>query len=155
MFKFATDSNTYKPAGRSGLLKASKVLLINVNSKVSGSVNNKSLDYQSTSELAGYVPYHADLDVQARLPLEPDNSEDHTTTDDENDSYLVEKIVSKRFNAQKVQYEYLVKWLGYASTENTWELQTNIPRDMLDSFEQTQRWTKKRIERSQYAQSDK
>ncbi len=43
---------------------------------------------QSTtaSELAGYVPYHADLDIHTRLPL--NNSEDHTTTqstDDEND----------------------------------------------------------------------
>lgn len=31
-----------------------------------------------------------------------------------------------------------MKWLGYASAENTWELPTNIRRDILDSFEQTQ-----------------
>ncbi len=32
-----------------------------------------------------------------------------------------------------------IKWVGYSSTENTWELPSNIiPQEMLDSFEQKQ-----------------
>ena len=49
----------------------------------------------------------------------------------------MEKIEAKRFNAQKVQYEYLVKWLGYCAAENTWELPSNIPSDTLNNYERS------------------
>jgi len=32
----------------------------------------------------------------------------------------VEKIVDKRYNSKKVKYEYLVKWVGYTTAQNTW-----------------------------------
>lgn len=44
--------------------------------------------------------------------------------------------MDKRFNAHKSQYEYLVKWLGYDTNENTWELPTNIPNNKLQQYEQ-------------------
>ena len=49
---------------------------------------------------------------------------------------LAEKIVRKQYNVEKQQYEYLIKWLVYAQTENTWELVDNIPDDMLTAFEE-------------------
>ena len=39
--------------------------------------------------------------------------------------YEVEKIVDKRTNVYGL-VEYLVKWKGYPSSENTWEPKTNI-----------------------------
>ena len=57
---------------------------------------------------------------------------------DSEDPYIVETIIKKRFNTQKAQYEYLIKWVGYLSTENTWELPSNVPQEMLDTFEQKQ-----------------
>ena len=135
VFKFKEQTNTFSLAGRSGLLKASQTLLIIVNSNVTGTVESKSIDYQSISELKGYVPYYDDLDIQARLPAVTENTSTSTNQNHmDEDPYFVETIVAKRFNTQKVQYEYLVKWLGYASSENTWELPTNIPNQALDSL---------------------
>ena len=57
-------------------------------------------------------------------------------SENEADPFIVEAIVKKRFNASKVQYEYLIKWIGYSSTEITWELPSNIPKEILDAFEQ-------------------
>ena len=62
---------------------------------------------------------------------------DSSTTDNESDPYIVERIEAKRFNSQKAQYEYKVKWLGYSSTENSWELPSNIPSSILDAYEQS------------------
>ena len=91
-----------------------------------------TLDINSISELAGYIPFHCDLDIQLRVPQELEN-----TRDIEEDPFLVEKIVKKRYNSQRTQYEYFIKWKGYTSKENTWELPDNIPKDMLDDFEST------------------
>lgn len=57
-----------------------------------------------------------------------------TDTEPELVPYVVEKI-KKRFNARKSQYEYFVKWIGYSAKENTWQLTSNIPDDMLEEFE--------------------
>ena len=43
----------------------------------------------------------------------------------------------KSYNSHKCQYEYKVKWLGYDSKENTWELPSNIPDKMLNDYEQS------------------
>ena len=77
----------------------------------------------------GYETYHEYLDIQSLLPQEVVVSED-------NDPYLVERIVKKRFRNN--QYEYLVKWLGYGEKENTWELPSNIPSCILSAFERAQ-----------------
>ena len=54
-----------------------------------------------------------------------------TVFSEDEDMDLAEKIVRKQYNVEKQQYEYLIKWLVYAQTENTWELVDNIPDDML------------------------
>lgn len=54
---------------------------------------------------------------------------------DEEDEEEIEEIVKKQFNSRLNQYEYLVKWKGYSSKHNTWELITNIPDDLFCDFE--------------------
>ena len=54
---------------------------------------------------------------------------------DEEDEEEIEEFVKKQFNGRLNQYEYLVKWKGYSSKHNTWELITNIPDDLLRDFE--------------------
>lgn len=49
--------------------------------------------------------------------------------------YEVEKIVATRVNKQG-KNEYLVKWVGYDATQNTWEPEKNLSnvKDMLSKF---------------------
>nr|XP_018900168.1 PREDICTED: uncharacterized protein LOC109032473 isoform X1 [Bemisia tabaci]XP_018900169.1 PREDICTED: uncharacterized protein LOC109032473 isoform X2 [Bemisia tabaci] len=53
-----------------------------------------------------------------------------TTADDEeedsNEEYSVERIVARRYNTKKKQFEYLLKWEGYPPDQNTWEPADNL-----------------------------
>lgn len=51
----------------------------------------------------------------------------------EEEVFSVEKIVSKQIVGGKTQY--LLKWKGYDSDENTWEPEENLDcQDLLDDF---------------------
>ena len=65
-------------------------------------------------------PYHQDVDpMRNNRP-----NEGMISAGGVDDSYLVEGIVGHRKVGRKVQY--LVKWLGYSSDENTWEPLENL-----------------------------
>ncbi|XP_049873568.1 uncharacterized protein LOC126372074 isoform X5 [Pectinophora gossypiella] len=51
--------------------------------------------------------------------------------------YVVEKILAKRFNPRRKQYEYLLKWEGYPHEQNTWEPVENMEtcKHLLEAFE--------------------
>ncbi|XP_041978939.1 uncharacterized protein LOC121732964 [Aricia agestis] len=51
--------------------------------------------------------------------------------------YVVEKILAKRFNPRRKQYEYLLKWEGYPHDQNTWEPVDNMEtcKHLLEAFE--------------------
>ncbi|KAL4707835.1 hypothetical protein ACJJTC_001781 [Scirpophaga incertulas] len=51
--------------------------------------------------------------------------------------YVVEKILAKRFNPRRKQYEYLLKWEGYPHEQNTWEPLENMEtcKHLLEAFE--------------------
>ena len=52
---------------------------------------------------------------------------------EEEEVFSVEKIVSKQVVGGKTQY--LLKWKGYNSDENTWEPEENLDcQDLLDEF---------------------
>ncbi len=53
------------------------------------------------------------------------------------DIYEVEKVVDKRRNPQGKD-EYLVKWVGYPSYQNTWEPLKNLKfvKDLVEEFEE-------------------
>lgn len=57
--------------------------------------------------------------------------------------YEVEKIVTSRINKKGIwvpisgKKEYLIKWVGYDSNQNTWEPERNLVnvKDLLEEFE--------------------
>jgi hypothetical protein len=53
--------------------------------------------------------------------------------DPEHGRFEVEKLVGKRRVGRTVQY--LVKWLGYPDSENTWEKKRDIDPDPVAAFE--------------------
>ena len=71
--------------------------------------------------------------IEEKRPPTPEN-ENGTTEEEE---YEVEKVVDKRIHKGKV--EYLLKWKGYPSDENTWE-----PEDSLDCPELLQEYERNR-----------
>lgn len=69
-----------------------------------------------------------------------DPPEDNTVTDeppmhgrdDDDDLYLVERIVrAKRINNKP---HYFIKWLGFNYSDNTWEPEENIPDEIIQEF---------------------
>lgn len=40
--------------------------------------------------------------------------------------FVVERVVARRFNQKKRQFEYLLKWEGYPPEQNTWEPADNM-----------------------------
>ena len=133
VYEYDLSTLTYTPAGRSALLNATNVLHLNVTDHVIGSTACKKFDHVAISQLSEYEPFHADLDLISRTDINIPTA----ISQDSNDPYIVERIIKKRYNSNKVQYEYFVKWQGYSSTENTWELPDNIPSDILEEYERT------------------
>ena len=131
IYKYDPQTKLYTLSGRSGLLKA-KSLLADVTTLIDAdSDHGILLDHKSVPTLISYEPFHDDADLQLLVPEEQPEPQR-----EEDEPYIVENIVKKRFNAQKTHYEYLVKWVGYCSDENTWELPSNIPLPILNEYEQ-------------------
>ncbi|KAG4072620.1 hypothetical protein HA402_004709 [Bradysia odoriphaga] len=55
----------------------------------------------------------------------------------EPEQYEVEKVLKKR--TRKGKTEYLIKWLGYPSTSNSWEPSKNLDPALLASIEETEK----------------
>ena len=145
VYSYNSSTFSYSPAGKSGPLRASQYLHINVSDVVSGLPEDIKFDHKSAAGLEDYRPYHTDIDLhvesKSTYPLShSDNNSDCSDSDSVCsicDPFIVEKIVAKRYNSHKCQYEYQVKWLGYDSKENTRELPSNIPDKMLNDYEQS------------------
>lgn len=133
VYCYDPELEVYLVSGRSGLLKANSILLCDVTDLVKATADGNHFDHTMSPMLIGYEPFHAELDLS--LLTAADSEEDEGDSEDE--PYIVEKIVKKRFNGVKTQYEYLIKWLGYSSKENTWELPSNIPQALLNEYEQS------------------
>ena len=127
VFEYTPTTEFYTPKGRTGMLSACSSLF------VTETPENIKVNLESVPDMKDYVPYHADLDIQKRLPRDRTSLVNTACTIDE--PYLVEKVVKKRFSNHRNQHEYLIKWQEYTSSENTWELPENIPANMLAEFE--------------------
>ena len=127
VFEYSPTTEFYTPKGRTGMLSACSSLFVTATTK------KIKLNLKSVLDVKDYIPYHADLDIQKRLPRDRTSLVNTAYTIDE--PYLVEKVVKKRFSNHQNQHEYLIKWQEYTSSENTWELPENIPANMLAEFE--------------------
>ena len=92
-------------------------------------------NYQNCDCLQGYLPYHEDVDIERQQPPDETKEVEPTEIDDNDDLYIVEKILEKRFHQQRNQYEYLVQWVGY--DDHTWEIPDNIPDRIIQQYENT------------------
>jgi transposase InsO family protein len=125
------------------LKKGDKVYLLTKNLRTRRP--NKGLDHVKVgpfliSKQSGPVNYILDLPKDARIHpkfhvrmLEPADSETPLQTTfyyepEEENEFEVEKIVDDKLNDNPRDPErfYLVKWLGYPDSENTWEPETNL-----------------------------
>ena len=110
----------------------------NVNTSNGGDIKFNYAELESLSE---YKPFSDDIDIDARLTTINESNvalnmnEDHLSDEDE---YIVEKVIKKKFNSRLGQYEFLVKWKDYSAKYNTWELASNIPDEAITSFELSQ-----------------
>eukprot|EP00128_Syssomonas_multiformis_P014775 Colp12_sorted_trinity150504_noHs@10719 len=74
---------------------------------------------------------------------------------DEEEEYVVEKVLSKRI--RKGATEYLLKWKGYSDAEATWEPMEHCEgcNDLIDAFEAEQNKKRKRTSESDSANTKK
>jgi len=128
--------------GKSGLLNVAKFLKIDVTKQAyTGSEPSEvKLTLTVIKDIEDYVPYTADIDIDGRIGILKESSDDAEVTDTEGDDneeepFNVEYIIKKQFNAKEGQYEFLVKWKGYSEKHNTWELLSNIPDKIVNKFD--------------------
>ena len=81
----------------------------------------------------------AGLDLLEENPVPVLEQENGTTaTEEEEEEYEVEKVVDKRIHKGRV--EYLLKWKGYSSDENTWEAEDSLDcAELLQEYENQKR----------------
>lgn len=63
------------------------------------------------------------VESQASVPVEnrmARRTDKNAGADEQASEFVVEKILAKRFNPRKKQYEYLLKWEGYAQWVDIW-----------------------------------
>ena len=112
------------------------LLLTNITDNVNVNEGSVVFNYVVIPELTEYIPYHDDVDLEGRLSTTSEETDVSSASndDDENDDlFIVETILEKRFHRLRNQYEYLVSWVGY--TDQTWELPSNIPPRLLEAYE--------------------
>ena len=70
MYAYDQSTSSYTWNGRSGFLKACRLLIVNVTNEVFLDEENRtiSFDHGKIADLQGYLPFHDDIDFEARLP---------------------------------------------------------------------------------------
>ena len=57
------------------------------------------------------------------------SAEKENSTEEDEEEYPIEKIITRRFEKKTKKIEYFVKWQGYDYTENTWEFLQSLIED--------------------------
>ncbi|CAO1621149.1 unnamed protein product [Sympodiomycopsis kandeliae] len=70
------------------------------------------------------------------IQLSSDDEEGESDDDDDDEpEYEVEKILDHKFVAKTGTHKFLVKWLGYPDSENTWEPEANVMApELIDAY---------------------
>jgi hypothetical protein len=102
-------------------------------------VSEKNGPVTYTLELPPDTKIYPRFHVKLLEPADPDTPLQRTfryETEEENE-FEIEKTLARRGNNH--QKEFLVKWLGYDDSENTWEPETNLTncRQLLARYRQT------------------
>ncbi|XP_018320304.1 uncharacterized protein LOC108733589 isoform X2 [Agrilus planipennis] len=65
----------------------------------------------------------------------------NANTQEKPEEYVVEKILSKRFNPRRRTFEYFIKWENFDSSQNTWEPASHLDscKAMVEEFEENLR----------------
>jgi len=137
VYKYTTE-NKYVSAGPTNLFNAAKILLVDITPHVECG-DSGNIHFKHT--LNGHTPFHADVDIESRVPMHTDTTTRTAglmveSTSDE--PFIVERVLQKLFHPQRQQYEFLVKWRGYTAAESTWELPSNIPDEKLEELDRQQ-----------------
>ena len=139
IYEYDKTRDIYHPKGKTALLKVMKFLQTDVSKHIEyGKGSDVKLSIDDIEELQEYVPFTPDINVESRLDaaLNEENDEDNVeAVETEEEPFNVESIVKKQFNSKVGQYEFLVKWKGYSTKHNTWELINNIPDSIVTKFE--------------------
>lgn len=81
-----------------------------------------TINHTESTELSQYQRFHENINLDAvNNDTNDSESDDNLINSDCEDPFIVEKIIKKKYNSHKVQYEYFMKWVGYAESENSWE----------------------------------
>lgn len=101
----------------------------NIPKKVATQAFNKLKTDESVRNAQERVP------PEERVARRTERSDGESIT--ESGEFIVEKILAKRFNPRKKQYEFLLKWEGYPHEQNTWEPIENLStcKNLLEAFE--------------------
>jgi len=136
LYDYDEVTSEYHVAGKTAILTASSVLHVNVSSSIIINGSAIKLPIEDLEQLHEYVPFSHNININDRLKrFAPTKEFEPLRVTDDDDRYIVEKIIKKQFNTRLGQYEFFVKWKGYSERHNTWELITNIPEDTLTDFE--------------------
>lgn len=102
--------------------------------KTQDSAPNKSTPKSDDDKTINYFKEEVDEDIPAFQPIvsktqiinksddsDPIPIEDSFTEEEEDENWDVERVVGKRFNRRRGRNEYLIKWLGFDESDNSWE----------------------------------
>jgi hypothetical protein len=83
-----------------------------------------------------------EIGYQSNDPLRENSA---CTELEEEKEYIIEKLLDKRYLGQKgIRIQYLVKWKDYGNEHNSWESKSNLPGNIVKSFEEGQ-WIKNQL----------
>ena len=137
-FSYDKSSDRYYASGKTELSKSSSLLHLTVNKFVSQSSGRVKFNYREVPTLEEYTPFSENVGIEGRIRLFCDIQDINNYSienESDQDEYVVERIITKKFNNCTNQYEFLVKWKDYSDKFNTWELSSNIPDDKIVEFE--------------------